>query len=184
MPALCRHCFSYKLLAVMEYKASLDGLARGITISILILFAVLSGVNISRLFTHPGDGLYILVNILVTVLLVSIVLICYAYRPAGYLLTDDHLVIRRPISKIVVPICEVKKVRVLKDEDVTGLIRTFGVGGMFGYYGKHYNNKLGHTTWYATRRNNLVFLQLSDERKLVLSPDDIRMAKQLESNMM
>lgn len=168
----------------MEYKASLDSLSKGITISILLLFTVLSGVNISRLFTHAGDGLYILVNILVTLLLMGLVVICYIYRPAGYLLTDDHLVIKRPISKVIIPISEITEVRVLNGEDVKGLIRTFGVGGMFGYYGRHYSHKLGHTTWYATRRNNLVFVRLSDKRKLVLSPDDIRMAKRLEANMM
>jgi hypothetical protein len=167
----------------MEYKASLDGLAKGITISILLVFAVLSGVNVSRLFTHQGDSLYILVNVLVTVLLISIVVVCYIYRPAGYLLTQDHLVIKRPIGKIIIPTSEITAVRLLHDDDIKGLIRTFGVGGMFGYYGKHYNSVLGHTTWYATRRDNLVFVQTSDKRKIVLSPDNIRMAEHLEANM-
>lgn len=167
----------------MEYKASLDSLARGITIGIILLFAVLSGINTSRLFTHVGDRLYMLVNIVVTALLIGLVVFCYAYRPAGYLVTDDHLVIKRPAGNVVIPASEIAEVRVLTRDDIKGLVRTFGVGGMFGYYGKHYNFRLGHTTWYATRRNNLVLIRLNDKRKIVLSPDDIRMAAHLEANM-
>ena len=53
-----------------------------------------------------------------------------------------------------------------------GVIRTFGVGGLFGYYGQFYNSKIGSMTWYATRQNNTVLVRTIDNKNIVLTPDE------------
>lgn len=59
-------------------------------------------------------------------------------------------------------------------------IRTFGNGGLFGYFGKFYNAAFGKMTWYATRRNNYLVLSTSENGKIVLTPDNLEMAKEIE----
>ncbi len=51
-------------------------------------------------------------------------------------------------------------------------IRTFGVGGLFGYYGEFVNWKLGNMTWYATRRDKTVLIETVDDKKLIVTPDE------------
>jgi hypothetical protein len=50
-------------------------------------------------------------------------------------------------------------------------VRLFGVGGMFGYYGKFYSFALGNENWYATDMNRAVLLE-TDTGKFVVTPDD------------
>ena len=52
------------------------------------------------------------------------------------------------------------------------VFRTFGVGGLYGYYGKFYNRTFGSMTWYATRRDKLVLVKFQNKKKIILTPDE------------
>ncbi|MBS4044542.1 MAG: hypothetical protein KGZ59_12085 [Chitinophagaceae bacterium] len=67
---------------------------------------------------------------------------------------------------------EIISVGQLEKEKLKGTIRTFGVGGLFGYFGKFYNNKIGVMTLYATRRSNYVLIKTSANKKIILTPDN------------
>lgn len=68
-------------------------------------------------------------------------------------------------------------------DDLKWSIRTFGNGGVFGYYGKFFNNSFGSMTWFATRRENFVMLILKDGRKIVVTPDDLNFKDDLSSRI-
>jgi hypothetical protein len=46
------------------------------------------------------------------------------------------------------------------------------MGGLFGYYGNFVNFSLGRMTWYATRRDKPVLVKTTDNRKIIVTPDD------------
>lgn len=54
-----------------------------------------------------------------------------------------------------------------------GSIRLFGVGGLFGYYGKYYNFKMGHMTLYTTQKRNRILMTMITGKKIIISPDDL-----------
>ena len=52
-----------------------------------------------------------------------------------------------------------------------GSVRTFGVGGLFGFYGRFRNAVLGSYTAYATDPSRTVVLELGG-KTIVVTPDD------------
>jgi hypothetical protein len=151
----------------MEYKTSLDKTAIIITAAVTILFAVIilgqyplirDGGRASAIFATVACGL--------------VYAISYGFRPAGYTITPDELVIRRPIGKVHIRREDIRSVEVVDRSEVSGSIRTFGVGGLFGYYGHFANFNLGRMTWYATRRDRPVLIRTVPGKKIIVTPDD------------
>ena len=151
----------------MLFKASLDKTAVGITIFITALFAFIAGalsiVNVNTDAAHP---------IYVDIILLIIYCLAFAFRPAGYKITGDTLIICRPISNVQINRTDIKKVEMLDNKELSGTIRTFGVGGLFGYYGFFANYTLGSMTWYATRRDKGVLITTINNKKIVVTPDE------------
>ncbi len=59
------------------------------------------------------------------------------------------------------------------DKDKMGwAIRIFGVGGLFGYFGKFANKEMGNMTWYATRRDKTVLVTTTGNKKIIVTPDE------------
>jgi hypothetical protein len=71
-------------------------------------------------------------------------------------------------------------VRTLADNEAKGTIRTFGVGGLFGYFGKFHTPGIGHSTFYATQRKNKILIVTSNDKKIVITPDDNSLAEKLK----
>ena len=69
-----------------------------------------------------------------------------------------------------------------KDEIVT-LIRTFGNGGLFGYYGKFYSSKLGNITLYATQSRNRVLIKTIHGTQIMITPDDLSLVEALQEKL-
>lgn len=66
---------------------------------------------------------------------------------------------------------DIKSVELIEKATLSGTIRTFGVGGLFGWYGKFANSQLGNMTWYLTRRDKPVLILKKDSKKILISPD-------------
>jgi hypothetical protein len=96
----------------------------------------------------------------------------FLYRPLYYKITDDVLFIHRLSSGIKINLKNIKNVQLIDKERLNGTIRIFGVSGLFGYWGKFHNNKIGTMTWYATRRNKMVLITTIDDKKIVITPDE------------
>jgi hypothetical protein len=151
----------------MTYKTSLDNLAKGITIGVTILFvAILIGQ-----FSIIKDTGWA-VPIITTVTLFLIYFISFAFSPINYEVSAQHLSIHRLLIDVNIDRNQIKSVELLDKEKLGWVFRTFGVGGLFGYYGKFANTKLGSMTWYATRRNKTVLIVTLDNKKIILTPDE------------
>lgn len=149
------------------YKTSLDNVAKGITIGVTILFAAI--IVMQFLIFRNGRTS---ASMYITVALLLIYFIIFAFSPINYRLSPDELVIHRFLSDVKINRNQIKSVELLDKNAIGWAIRIFGVGGMFGYYGKFANKKLGSMTWYATRKNNTVLIQTTDNKKIIVTPDD------------
>lgn len=151
----------------MTYKTSLDNLAKGITIGVTILFAI---IIIGEYSIIKDEGRAI--PICTTFVLLLIYFIAFAFRPINYNLTADKLIIHRLFVDVKIDRNQIKSVELIDKENIGWAIRTFGVRGLFGYYGDFANKRLGSMTWYATRRDRTVLVLTVDNKKIILTPND------------
>ena len=151
----------------MTYKTSLDNLAKVVTIVTTILFAAII-IGQFSLIKDQGKS----VPIFTTILLSLIYFGTFSFRPICYKLTNDKLIIHRPLTDIKIHRTEIKSVERIDKGKLSWAVRIFGVGGLFGYWGKFSNTKLGSMTWYATRRNNAVMVTTIYNKKIVLTPNE------------
>ena len=151
----------------MTYKTSLDNLAKVVTIVTTILFAAIIVGQLS-LIEDEGKS----VPIFTTILLSLIYFGTFSFRPICYKVTDDKLIIHRPLADIKIDRTEIQSVERLAKAKLSWAVRILGVGGFFGYWGKFSITKLGSMTWYATRRNNAVLITTIYNKKIVLTPNE------------
>jgi hypothetical protein len=146
-----------KLAVHMIYKASLDKTAILITSLVTLIFGALIVFN----FSLP-----------LAIFLILIYLICLLLKPLSYEITQDELIIRRLIKSVRINRNDIKSLELIEKATLSGTIRTFGVGGLFGWYGKFANFQLGAMTWYVTRRDKPVLIIKKDSKKILISPDE------------
>jgi hypothetical protein len=151
------------------FRASMDTTALVTTVLITALFVWVAAIQYS-VIRHAGHSI---LSPLIGIIVLGLVYgFSFCIRVNGYLVTADEIIVLRPLGKKQIPIQNIRSAEPLVRRDLTWSIRTFGVGGLFGYYGKFYNSRLGSMTWYLTRRDATVLLRLDNGKKIVLSPDD------------
>lgn len=151
----------------MRYKASLDPVAKTITVFVSVLFALL----FFGIYLLIGDELPV-VSILVSAVLILSYGLCYGFRPLSYSITKEELIIHRPLSNIRINRSVISSSQII-DRSVTGFtIRTFASGGLFGYFGRFWSSKLGALTYYATDRSNMVLIILKSNKKIIVTPNE------------
>jgi Bacterial PH domain len=104
-----------------------------------------------------------------TIILSFTLFISYLYSPRYYSTTETDFIVKRPIGDV-----KIARKDILKTESIHSLkwsVRTFGVGGFFGYFGKFYNSTIGSMTWYATKRHDYVLITTSNN-KIIVTPDE------------
>jgi hypothetical protein len=148
------------------YRAPWDGLLKGMTAFSVVLLLVLSFVPAQVAPIPPP------IKAGIPALAMAIVLGTWAFAPRGYEIDGQRLIVRQNVGSKEY---DLRGLRDVKAEDGAMLfrktIRVFGVGGMFGYYGKFYNSQLGSFTAWVTDRNRAVALKLQ-RGTIVVSPDD------------
>jgi hypothetical protein len=110
-------------------------------------------------------------NAILTVLSVLVVFSAAAWSPQRYALEGQSILVRRKVGTVRIPLTGLREARRADREDLRGLIRLWGSGGLFGYYGLFSTAKLGKSTWYVTDRSKIVVL-ITGDRTVLLSPDD------------
>lgn len=155
-------------LTAMRYSASLDKTTKIITSAITILFVGILVYEL-RTFTAGEWGGFIISTAILAITYAS----AYIYRPTGYTVTEHELIVHRPINNVRYDRETVESVQVIVKKDLQFTIRTFGVGGLWGYYGHFYNSVYGKMRWYITRRDHLVLIKTANKKTILLSPDDI-----------
>jgi hypothetical protein len=161
----------------MVFKTSLDKLAKVVTAVIIILFTAI--IFLQLIFIQDFGNTSSIITI--TTLLISY-LIAFIFRPISYIILDEFLVIHRPLLDIKIALNEIENMVVLDSQELKGTIRTFGVGGLWGYWGSFANSRIGAMKWYATRMSNAVLITTGNNKKIVLTPDDPELfVKRLQS---
>lgn len=89
------------------------------------------------------------------------------------------MIIQRPLSDKKISLHSIIEVRQVDKSEVKGLFRTFGVGGIFGNYGKFYSYGLGNNTLYGTQNKNYTQIKTVSQ-KVLLTPDDLQIIEQLK----
>ena len=109
---------------------------------------------------------------LVTRLLIPLLLLALAglFVIRGYAIEADAVVVKHYIWQRRFPLADLQDA-MLDPGAVVGSIRTFGIGGFFGYIGRFHNRQLGGYLAYVTDGSHAVVLRFPD-RTLVLSPAD------------
>ncbi len=120
---------------------------------------------------------------LVIALLPLIYLVVFMMSPREYVINHEELVIRKVIGKTVIRRASIVGIEILQHKDISGAVRTFGVGGLFGYFGKFYKKQFGSMNWFATRLDTPVLINTIDNVKYLLSPDEpIRFSEALKTH--
>lgn len=152
----------------MKYKASLDSTSKTVTLLISVLFfsiIVIQTILFLQYHAWPAFA--------VALLLILVYAATYAYQPVCYKIKDRNVIVHRHLSDVVVLRSDIKNIELIDKQKLKGSIRTFGVGGVFGYFGQFLNRDLGCMTWYATQRNhNAVLIELNNNKKIILTPDE------------
>ncbi|MBO9570901.1 MAG: PH domain-containing protein [Chitinophagaceae bacterium] len=149
------------------YKTSLDRTAKAITAITLLLLAFISYRN------WFVSSVPVWLKIVITLSFLAIVIIAWIYAPQNYLIENETLVINRAVGRVYIPLNGIVGIREVNKKELGTLIRLWGSGGLFGYYGKFRSTRMGKLTLYTTRRSNLVLLTTDSGEKILLSPDDI-----------
>lgn len=67
---------------------------------------------------------------------------------------------------------DIEEIRSIEAGETGVGIRTFGVGGLFGYYGRFNYDKAGNLTQYATQSVNKVFIRTKQGKQIIITPND------------
>ena len=155
----------------MEFSASLDTTAKTITTVVCIFFFVLCVWNFIAIRRAKGDKVNVAVRVVITLLLIVAVWMAFRYSTKGYGIYGKTLVIKTHEKDMQLTYMQIMDVRKVSDDEMKGLSRSFGFGGLFGYYGHYHNSTIGDMTFYATQQKNWVLIHTSDNRALILTPD-------------
>lgn len=150
----------------MNFKASLDKLSKTFTIVCpiaFLLFAVFSSTFSDEGFVFKWKGLLIALVVLV---------ITYLFSVRSYTIKYDSIYIHRIIKDVIIHRNEIVSLELLDSNQLKFSVRTFGNGGLFGYYGKYFNSNIGKMTWYATKRSNAICIRTNSNKNIIITPDD------------
>lgn len=105
---------------------------------------------------------------------IPVVVICipWVYRPQYYYLDKDALIVIRSISNVSLPYADIETIESIGAKDLRGMLRLFGSGGLFGYYGLFYSPKYGKIRSYITSKEHLVLITMKDGTKHLFSPTE------------
>ena len=92
--------------------------------------------------------------VIVSIILTLLNLFLFISYPLSIVKEPEHIIINRIKGKVIFNIEDYKIQRVDK-RILKGAIRTFASGGLFGYQGYFYSNKLGHFKMIAVNLKQL-----------------------------
>jgi len=90
------------------------------------------------------------------------------FAPLGYAVGPRAVTVIRFASNVDVPLEDITEVEAVQ---LKGVIRVFGNGGAFGFWGTFSSKAFGTFQAYVTRSDNFVALKRRSGRPIVLSPD-------------
>lgn len=142
--------------------ADLDKTAKLITYSIGILFLFM-------IFSTIVSGLK---NLYITPVLLLIFVSGYLFKPVSYSIDANTLSINFLLFKKKISRSSILEVKDVQTGDLKNSVRTFAMGGLFGYNGYFYNSNFGKMSWFTTNHDFCVLIYLKNKKYLVISPKE------------
>lgn len=155
-------------LVLAEFSAPWSRSVRVVTGASL---AVLSLILLAGLFTGPQELPLWRVAMVGVPLMVLLGALPFMVR--GYVLTESHIEVRRLGWSSVLPLAGLVAVTG-EPEGLSGSVRLFGNGGLFGISGWFWNRRIGRFRAYATDPGRVVLLRYRDGSKVVVTPHDVQ----------
>jgi len=152
-----------------RFDSSPDGVVTATTILCCLLLGVLGGLLLFASVGRPTSLDRIVVGgggMLCLIVLAG----AYVYCPRRFVLTEQAVVVRRPVGDVTIPLRAIRKVQELP-ADFAPSWRMLGSGGLFGVFGRFESPSLGRVTIYGRRSRGGVMLQ-TDVETIVLRPDE------------
>jgi hypothetical protein len=151
----------------MKFKASFDWIAKVFStlFSLIIISIVLYQMYVFYNTRQPD-------SVIGSFFLLAILFVPFVYHPLNYLITGNQIIIRRPLKNVIIQKHKIGNVKIVDQQNMKGTLRSFGVAGLFGYYGRFSNLKIGSMLWFATQRKNYVLIQTNDDKNYILTPDN------------
>jgi hypothetical protein len=133
--------------------------------SLLVVLCIANGVLFQTLLRDETGWMKLLAQWTLPV----IVLGCLPFMVLGYEITEDAILIRRPLWKTRLERTGLKSAEVIP-KAMSKCLRTCGNGGGFSFTGWYWSKSLGVFSAYVTDLNRTVVLRF-DKRTVVVSPD-------------
>ena len=152
------------------YISSLDRLSTIVSRSIIALSLILFCVHYF-IYKHSGEQPILLIAPALTPVILTILSIAmYNLKPLSVTIGNDAIIINRKWKPVTINFSEINSIRIVEKEEMKGVIRTFGNGGLYGYTGMYYNKIMGSMRWYCTQRCNYILIQTRG-KKTIITPD-------------
>ncbi len=155
-----------------SYPTTLDTVSKVVSafmvgLCIFLLFMVFSNI------TKGNQGVAPTLTVsLVSALLLATTLYCYFNMPRAITTGPEKITIETKAKALLIYYNDIRSIRKANDGEMSGVVRTFGNGGCFGYTGLYYNKALGSMRWYCTQRKNYIIIEKNDGKRLVVTCDD------------
>jgi len=163
----------------MNFKATKDTLVISITLGVICLFAFIGYQSLICIIDDNGNTSTLILHSCIIFSLLMILLVSYLFAPNKYSINDSSLIISRPVGKKIIDLNSIKEVELIEKSDIKNLTRTFGVGGLFGIYGKFYSKKFGDIIIYGTQNRNYVGIK-TQNKKILITPNNLDIVKHLK----
>lgn len=106
------------------------------------------------------------------ILILGSLVAAYAFHPRSYRIEGGKLIIQKGIGRKEIQLNGISAVREVNKNDLGKGVRTFGVGGLFGYFGKFYFSKVGTVTAYVTHPGKTILITTQAHQYYLISPGD------------
>ncbi len=164
----------------MKYEASLDRFARSVTLGLFILFIILANLSVGAIVRSENEPAIIIYNVVAISIFFSFMAACFLFAAKSYRIDEKNLTIVRWFNSKKIVLSDISRVSEIPDREMDGVMRNFGMGGIFGYRGKYLLSKIGAVTLYGTQRKNGILIETIQGEKIVITPDDKRIIEKLK----
>ena len=150
-----------------RFTATLDGLAKTLTF-VVAMTLVIPFFTIATQYSRTSDAKLLIAPVIIIAAMITSLL----YRPREYTLDAAGIHVIRTASSVTIPLQRIRSLMPVTVKELGFGLRTFGVGGFMGYFGKYWYRSFGHITLYVTDRSKMLMITLDNEQKILISPDD------------
>ena len=139
-----------------------------ITFSFFIVAVAIIGLMVATIVQGGVVG-GVIGLIIALPIFIAIAVYCEGYSPQRLEVSESQITILRRYSSVTILRSTIIAIEPLSGKDMRWITNLGGCGGLFGYFGRFSNRRLGEFTMYATAMNNLYLITTADGKKWVIN---------------